>query len=113
MSHPEGDPREAAERNAAAVVSGNLAQVMSDLTPDALGQLMQLGASGGMSPATMPGITGYELHDMGEQGDGHVFYATFTSPSGSATLAATWKAVMGQWKVASVSLVAADPGANA
>lgn len=108
MSQPEGGLREAVERNAAAVVSGNLAQVMSDLTPEALGQLMQLGSSGGMSPATMPGITGYEIQDIGEQGDSHVFHETFMSPSGTATLAATWKAVMGQWKIASVSLVAAD-----
>lgn len=101
--------REAVERTAQAVMTGNLPQLMADLTPEALGQMMTLGsAPGGMSPATMPNITGYEIADAGEDGDAHVFHVTFTSTAGQATLAATWKQIMGQWKITAVSLVSAE-----
>lgn len=101
--------REATERTANAVMSGNLAQVMADLTPEALGQMMTLGsAAGGLSPAQMPSIDGYEIEELGPEGDGEAFHITFRSPVGTATLKATWKQLMGQWKVTAVSLVSAE-----
>jgi len=107
MTEP-GSAREAAERNAEAVMTGNLAQIMADITPDALSQMMAMGAQGGVSPASMPNITGYELRDAGPDGDAEVFHVTFTSSMGSATLATRWKQIMGQWKVTGIELVAAD-----
>lgn len=104
-----GTAREAAERNAQAVVAGNLAQIMGDITPEALTQMMQMAAqAGGMSPAAMPGIQGYEIVEMPPEGDGEVFNVTFTSSVGRATLAATWKQMMGQWKLTSIGLVSAE-----
>jgi len=112
MAADAGSAREATERTAQAVMTGNLAQIMADLTPEALGQMMQLGASAGsLSPTSMPNITGYEIAEIGPEGDGEVFHIAFTSPAGKATLAATWKQIMGQWKIAAVSLVSAEPGA--
>ena len=105
-----GSTREAAERNAQAVMTGNLAQVMADITPDALAQMMQLGArAGAMSPAAMPGIEGYEITDMGEDAGGAVFHIAFRSAIGRATIATTWKQIMGQWKIAAVALVSVEP----
>jgi hypothetical protein len=93
-------------------MTGNLAQLMSDITPAALSQMMQLGVStGGLSPATMPNIEGYEVADVGPDGDGEVFDVTFRSSAGTATLRATWKLVMGQWKITAVGLVSAEPAA--
>jgi hypothetical protein len=114
MTSPSGSvpgaAREAAERNAQAVVAGNLAQIMGDITPEALNQMMQMAAqSGGLSPAAMPNIQGYEITEMPSDGDGEVFHVTFTSASGTATLAATWRQVMGQWKITAVALVSAEP----
>lgn len=107
--------REAAERNAQAIVSGNLAQLMADITPDVMAQVMAMGAqAGGMSITSMPNIQGYELKDFGSDGEVEVFHVTFNSDAGSATIAASWKLVMGQWKIVNVSLVAtevAPPGA--
>ena len=108
MTEP-GSAREAAERNAEAVMTGNLAQIMSDITPDALSQMMSMGAQGGVSPASMPNISGYELSDAGTDGDAHVFHVTFASSAGTATLATKWKQIMGQWKVTGIELVAAEP----
>ena len=104
-----GSAREAAERNAQAVMTGNLAQLMGDLTPEALTQMLQLAAqSGGMSPAAMPNIQGYELTELPSGDEGELFHVTFTSPQGQATLAATWKQVMGQWKITAIGIVSAE-----
>ena len=109
-----GNAREAAERNARAVMEGNLAQIMGDITPEALTQMMQMAAAaGGLSPAAMPDIQGYEITEMPPAGDGEVFQVEFTSAVGKATLSTTWKEIMGQWKIAAVSLVSAEPAPSA
>lgn len=107
MAEP-GTAREAAERNAQAVMSGNLAQLMADITPDALQQMMTMGAQGGLSPATMPSISGYDIVEAGANGDAEVFQVTFRSDAGTATVAMHWKLIMGQWKVTGVDLISAD-----
>jgi hypothetical protein len=105
-----GPARAAVERTAQAVMSGNLAQLMSDITPEALAQMMQLAASAGaLSPANMPGIEGYEISEAPPDGEAEVFHVSFVSAIGKATLATSWKAIMGQWKVTAVSLVSAEP----
>ena len=104
--------REAMERTAQAVMTGNLAQLMGDITPEALAQVMQLVPQGGagLSLANMPNISGYQLLQFGPQEDGgELFHATFESSLGKATLGLVWKQIMGQWKIASVSLVGIEP----
>lgn len=106
--------RDAAERNAKAVMEGNLAQIMGDITPEALTQMMQMAAqAGGLSPAAMPNIQSYEITEMPATDDGDVFQVEFTSAVGKATLSTTWKEIMGQWKIAAVSLVSAEPAPSA
>jgi hypothetical protein len=102
--------REAAERNAQAIMTGNLSQLMADITPEVMAQVMAMGsqAPAGLSITQMPNIQGYEIVDKGIQGDVEVFDVTFKSDIGSATIAASWKQVMGQWKITSVSLVSAE-----
>ena len=102
--------REAAERNAQAIMTGNLSQLMADITPEVMAQVMAMGsqAPAGLSITQMPNIQGYEIVDKGVQGDVEVFDVTFRSDIGSATIAASWKQVMGQWKITSVSLVSAE-----
>ncbi|MBI5947888.1 MAG: hypothetical protein HY875_07110 [Chloroflexi bacterium] len=110
MSMPGGSAREAAERNAQAIMSGNLAQVMADITPEALAQVMQMGAAaGGVNPAAMPGITGYDVAPSAADGETETFDVTFHAAIGKATLGITWKPVMGQWKISAVSLVSLEP----
>ena len=69
--------REAAERNAEAVKTGNLAQVMADVAPEALQQLMGLGTSGGLTPQSMPSISGYEIEEQTDDADGELFHVRF------------------------------------
>ena len=102
--------REAAERNAQAVVAGNLSRVMADITPEALTQMMQMGAAAGrLSPATMPSIQDYTVAEAGGSEGAEVFHVTFTSAIGKATVAETWKPVMGQWKLAGIAIVSVEP----
>lgn len=113
MTQP-GTAREAAERNAEAIMAGNLSQLMADITPDVLAQVMAMGAqAGGLSPAQMPNIQGYDILDFGSDGEAEVFHVSFRSDAGTATIAASWKQIMGQWKMTSVSLISAEPAAPA
>lgn len=112
MTTGPGSAREAMERTAQAVMSGNLAQLMGDITPEALAQMMQMAPQGGvgLSIANMPNIRGYNLLQFGPQPDGgELFHATFESSLGKATLGLVWKQVMGQWKIASLTLVNLEP----
>lgn len=119
MTPEPGSAREAAERNAQAIVAGNFAQVMNDLTPAAFNQVMQLGqsqaATGGpptpspFSPGAMPNISAYELTEVESGPDNAVFHVTFSSPAGSATLSAGWLRIAGLWKIANVGLIEARP----
>lgn len=108
MTDGPGTAREAAEQNAQAVMAGNLAGIMGQLTPEALGQMMQLGGQGGMSPAQMPSIEGYEIAEAGSDGESETFHVTFRSAVGTATLSARWKQVLGQWKITEIGLVSAE-----
>ncbi|GAB4339640.1 MAG: hypothetical protein Kow0010_27680 [Dehalococcoidia bacterium] len=108
MTEDTGTARDAAERNATAVMAGNLAQVMADITPQALQQMMQLGSGGDLTPQSMPTITGYHIDEMGSDGDTELFHVTFESPAGTATLATRWAQVMGQWKIVEIGLVSAQ-----
>jgi len=109
MTSPEG-LREAVERNARALMEGNFSQLMADITPEALAQMMQMApAGGGMSLAQMPSISGYTIEDHGpDDAGGHVYQVCFESAMGRATLAATWKELMGQWKITAVRVVSIE-----
>jgi hypothetical protein len=109
--------REAAERNARAIKEGNITQVMADITPEALAEMMQMasaaGATGVPPPTTMPGIESYSIEQTGEGEDEASFDATFVSAAGTATVATRWKRIAGQWKIAGVRLVSAEPAGGA
>lgn len=94
------------ERNAQAVMSGNFAQLMSDITPEALGKLMQMmPASGQVSLTSLPAITGYDITEADPDGETAVYTVTFHSERGDVTLASHWRQVVGQWKISDFSLV--------
>jgi hypothetical protein len=112
MTQDAPTAREAAERNAKAVMAGDLTQVMADITPEAMAKLMQLGsqaqASGAPNPAAMPSIQSYTIEDVGDDDEGSTFRVTFVSAAGKATLETRWQQVMGHWKVVDVALVSAE-----
>jgi hypothetical protein len=105
-----GTAREAADRNAQALVAGNMMQLMMDITPEAMAGLMQMGAAAGVNPGafsltSMPAITGYELGESAVlDGGAELIPATFHSALGSMTIVATWKEIAGAWKIAAVTV---------
>lgn len=114
MSDEPAELREVVERNAEAVMAGNFAQLMADITPDALAKLMQM-APQGTQPAltSLPAITGYDVQWIGAVGDGHQYRATFVSAAGTADIVATWKLVLGQWRIVEFNEVTVTPGVAA
>lgn len=102
--------REVVERNAEAVRTGNLAQLMADITPEALADMMRL-APNGMSMASfaqLPEVSGWSTAYLGRDGDAEMFSVTFESLAGTATLLSRWRQVVGQWKVVGVRVTAAE-----
>lgn len=111
MSNPEpGTAREAVEATAKAVQSGNVALLMASITPEAMTQMMQMGAqAGGLSPATMPDIQGIEIGEETVDGEDHSFPVTFHSSAGNVSVDTTWRLLLGQWKIAGIQLISAEP----
>lgn len=111
MNGNSGSAREAVERSAQAIVAGNIVQVMSDLTPEALAQVLQMASEQGLNPGSvtalggLPGISGYTVIDAGKDEDSETFLVTFEAPEGRATVESTWKQVLGQWKIAAFRVV--------
>ncbi|WP_322818164.1 hypothetical protein [Tepidiforma sp.] len=110
MSGDPGEVRAAVERTARAVMTGNLAQVMADLAPEAMGQLMQL-ASGaqGLSPSQLPAIDGFEVEEDAVSEAEARFRVRFRSSAGNVVVATTWRPILGQWKVAEIGLAGFEP----
>jgi len=110
VSAEPGDVRAAVERTARAVMTGNLAQVMADLAPEAMAQLMQL-ASGaqGLSPSQLPSIDGFEVEEEAASPEEARYRVRFRSSMGSVTVATRWRPVVGQWKVVEIGLAGFEP----
>ena len=102
--------RAAVERTAQAVMTGNFAQLMADITPEAIAQLMTLAPVGsGLSLASMPAISGYDIRAVAPDGELPSFEVAFASSAGKVTLGATWKRVGAAWKIAGVRLAGFEP----
>ncbi len=74
--------------------SGRVAEVLGDLTPEAMSQVMQLMA-GGPNPAT-----GNSVAVLSSDGTDHLFDVTYTGDDGkSLTMRETVRQIDGTWKI--------------
>lgn len=96
-------PEQASRRVADAILAGDYMTPMSEVTPDVLFQLMQIG--GGMM--NLPPPESYDLQVLGVADGQHNFRITFKA--GGQTLSATigWGEVEGSWKIVSITDVEA------
>lgn len=92
---------EAAHRHARAAVAGNLAQLMADLTPQALATLMAQGGAG--TGFQQP--RGYELKLHGQEGNDYIFDITYAGPIGDVTLRDRFSRIGDQWKIVEAKIV--------
>ena len=97
---PEMDVEQAVKENCQALIAGDLMKVMTDLTPEAMAQVM---SGGGGNMGTMPTLTGYDIESHDVEGDDHVFKIKFSGEQEFRALA-TWRDVGGSWKIAALAM---------
>jgi hypothetical protein len=81
-------------------VAGKIPDVMKDLTPEALSQVMGLMA-GGPNP-----IKSNKVVEVSQSGDDHVFDVTYFGDDGkSVSMRETVRQIDGTWKIANLTAV--------
>jgi hypothetical protein len=90
---------ETAEQFAKDLIAQNIAGLMTAFTPSGMGKAMalqgQMAAAGQQAPTT-----GYELNDLGAEGDTHTIDIVMKTADGDGGVLFTkWKDVAGAWKV--------------
>lgn len=83
---------ETARRHGQAVVDGNMAVLMGDLTPEAMASLGALAGS-------LQGVTAYEIAKHEADGADHIFNITYTAPTGPLTVRSRWREMGDDWKI--------------
>lgn len=91
------DAEEFIKQHAENVVAQKMGDVMKDLTPEALAQVMPL-----MATAPNP-VTGSSIVSKGQQGDDHVFDVTYSGDSGSVSLRDSVRQIDGTWKIVNIA----------
>ncbi|HXK33345.1 MAG TPA: hypothetical protein VNM91_04935 [Dehalococcoidia bacterium] len=99
---PDIPVEEAVKQNCQALLAGDLMRIMSDLTPEAMAQVMA-SAGGGGGMGAMPALTGFDILSHEQQGDDHLFKVKFTGDQ-EFTASATWRDVGGVWKIAALTM---------
>jgi len=88
------DAREFMQVHADNAVAGKMAEVMKDLTPESMQQVMPL-----MAGAQQP-FTGNRVEPRGQDGDAYYFDVTYTDSAGKDfAMRETIKQVDGTWKI--------------
>jgi hypothetical protein len=92
----DGGVEEAVARNCQAMLTGNIAQIFADMTPEAMAKLAQLG--GGAMTGAMPALTSYDIVSREQDGDDHLYDVQFHGVP-SFGVKARWRQVNEQWKL--------------
>jgi hypothetical protein len=87
---------EAVERNCQALLTGNIAQIFADMTPEAMAKLAAAG--GGAMSGGIPQFTGYEVVSREQDGDDHLYDVRFSGDQNFG-VKARWREIAGQWKL--------------
>lgn len=88
---------EAVTRNCQALLTGNIAQIFADMTPEAMAKIAQLGGGGAMT-GTMPALTSYDIISRAQDGDDHLYDVQFHGTP-SFGVKARWREIGGLWKL--------------
>ncbi len=87
---------EAVTRNCQALMTGNIAQIFADMTPEAMAKLAAAG--GGAMAGGLPQFTSYDIISREQDGDDHLYDAQFHGTQ-SFGVKARWREIAGQWKL--------------
>jgi hypothetical protein len=100
---PEGTPEQAMRRVADAILAGDYMTPMSEVTPDAMLQIMQLG--GGMMD--LPPPESVDIEPVANPDGAHNFRVTFRAGDKSLSATVTWADVEGFWRITAIDDVVA------
>ncbi|HEY8172091.1 MAG TPA: hypothetical protein VIH21_03310 [Dehalococcoidia bacterium] len=87
------DAQEFLQGHADKAVAGKIAEIMGDLTPEAMASLPSVMA-GAPNPAKSNSVK-----SVGQNGDDHVFDVTYSGDSGSISVRDTVRQIDGTWKI--------------
>ena len=87
---------EAVTRNCQALLTGNIAQIFTDMTPEAMAKLAASG--GGAMSGGLPQLTAYEIISRAQDGDDHVYDVQFRGEANFG-VKGRWREIEGQWKL--------------
>ena len=87
---------EAVTRNCEALIAGNIAQIFTDMTPEAMAKLSQSAAATAGGP--MPKLTRYEIVGREQEGDDHVYDVRFAGDVHFG-VRGRWREIDNQWKL--------------
>jgi len=88
---------EAVTRNCQALMTGNIAQIFADMTPEAMAKMAQAGGSGAMT-GQLPQLTSYDIVSREQDGDDYLYDVQFHGEP-SFGVKARWRELDGQWKL--------------
>jgi len=94
----------AVHRFSKAVLTMDIAQLMNDLTPEAMVKL-QAAAGAGMAVQ----IQGYEVLGLRQEGEDWVSEVKYLGPT-NFTARLVWRQAGGDWKIADADVLATEPG---
>jgi hypothetical protein len=90
---------EAAQRNCQALLAGNIAQIFTDMTPESMAKIAQLGGGQAMAMGqAMPKLTSYDIIERRQDGDDHIYDVQFHGDVNFG-VRARWREVGGFWKI--------------
>lgn len=93
---PDPSLEEAVKRSCEALISGNLAQIFIDLTPQAMYKLSQ--SAGPQVAGGIPRLTAYEVTGQESTETAELYDVRFTGDVNFG-VRASWQQVEGKWKI--------------
>ena len=106
---PDFTVEDAVTRNCQALLTGNIAQIFADMTPEAMAKLASAG--GGAMSAGLPQLTSYDIVSRAQDGDDHLYDVRFHGQVHFG-VKARWRETDGQWKLVDFDGYALDAGAG-
>lgn len=87
---------EAVKRNCEALIAGNIAQIFTDMTPQAMAKLSQ--SAGAQMGGPMPKLTAYEIVERRQDEDDHIYDVRFQGDVAFG-VKARWREIDNAWKL--------------
>jgi hypothetical protein len=100
---PDEPVDDAMRRACDALMRGDYLTPMAELTPEAMSEVMTIGA--GLTNIQAP--LSYTIDSHEEKGGEHRYRVSFTLPDRRVSATATWRRVDGAWKIAAIAVDAA------